>query len=100
MAKHNRFSSDNIIKKCKRIFFSCVVQFFNLFLKKYIITDDNLVLYPLNYNENINQIKKDYDLYLLTIPLKELLSLKISGKYKANENFNKEKIALISKKEN
>ena len=99
LAKHNRFSSDNIIKKCKAIFFSYVVQFFNLFLKKYIITDDNLVLYPLNYKENINQIKKDYDLYLLTIPLKELLSLKISGKYKANENFNKEKIALISKKE-
>ena len=99
LAKHNRFSSDNIIKKCKRIFFYYVVQFFNLFLKKYIITDDNLVLYPLNYNENINQIKKDYDLYLFTIPLKELLSLEISGKYKVKKNFNKEKIALISKKE-
>jgi len=99
LAKHNKFSSDNIIKKCKSIFFLYVVQFFNLFLKKYIITDDNLELHPLNYKENINKIKKDYDLYLLKIPLKELLSLKISGKYKANENFNKEKIALISKKE-
>ena len=94
--KHTYESSDNIIKKLKAIFFKNVVEYVNEFINK-----DKFKLFFLDYKLYVDRLKKEEDLKMLSLPLKELLSLNISTKYGSNKNkdANKEIIESILKEE-
>ena len=53
----------------------------------------------LSYENYINNLKKDNEIILLNMPLKDLVSLDISNKYVSNASFNKEKIEKIIEEE-
>ena len=77
--EHNKYSSDNIIKKIKGYLFAYLVNFINNILDKK--NDDKDKIYKVNY-KFIDQLKKRIDLELLEKSLKELLSLDITSKLK------------------
>lgn len=74
--KHNKYEPDNIIKKCKRILISYMIVHINMYIdkKKY----DSLLDLKYSY---INNLKKDSDLNLLNMQLKDIVSKDISSKY-------------------
>ena len=81
--EHNKFAQDNIIKKCKGIFFSNVID-------------------KLNYEKYVKDLKKENELNLFNTSLKKLASFEASPKYKSkNENTinNSSKIEKILNKE-
>lgn len=91
--KHNKFSSDNLIKKIKSNLFQKLILFVNNMLKnKYKIRELDYIF--------IDTIKKEINLELLEMTIKDLLSKDISPKY---SNFppdsNKKVIETIFEKE-
>lgn len=70
---HNKFSTDNIIRKIKKNFKEYIVSS----NKKYLGNE----LKYLNYNELVSKGDKKANLDLLDMPLREFLSQDISGKY-------------------
>ena len=95
---HNKDSPDNIIKKCKALFFSCVIDY----IQKYL--NDNKIKYKkeikllkLNYTKYVNRLKKEIELELLEKPLKDVASLETSSRYRANKDkdLNKKKIEKV-----
>ena len=88
---HNKYSDDNIIKKIKGHFLKTVILYINDIFK---MKKDGLVI--LNYKKSINQIKKDSDLNILNMPIKDLLSQDITAKFKNKKNdWNKKLIESI-----
>ena len=99
---HKKDSADNIIKKIKTLFFTCVIEYIEIFLKKYKKNyEREIILLKLDYAKYINRLKKDVDLKLLNKPLKYIASLDISKKYhKINDVcWNKKIIEKILEKE-
>lgn len=90
--KHNRKSPDNIIKKVKRYLFKYLIDFVNE-----IISNKNKDIFKsLDYNKNVNKIKKKEDIKLLETTIKDYLYQDISRKYfKTPINHNKKLINLI-----
>ena len=81
---HNKYKSDNIIKKVKTYLFKYLVKYFNAFC------DDSTSVKELNYGNYINHVRKKDNLEYLNMSLKDLLSLEISPKHKHfEENYNK-----------
>ena len=75
-------SSDNIIKKCKGIFFNYIIIYVNLFLKKYALNlQKNFELLNLSYESYVNNLKKENEMNLLNMSLKDFVSLDISSRY-------------------
>ena len=96
--KHGKYESDNIIKKCKGTFISYVVENINIYLDKEKKYEK---LLDLDYSL-ISKIKKDSDLELLNMKLKDLVSKDISSKYKSKLNekdYNKNIINKIIQNE-
>ena len=94
---HNRMSDDNIIRKIKsKLLNYILLNFLNNLL---LILGESNKLLKLDY-KYIKNIKKNFDLKLLKMPLKELYSLNISGKYKKEKNHNKKIIGKIIEKIN
>ena len=96
--KHDKYESDNIIKKCKGTFISYVVENINIYLDKEKKYEK---LLDLDYSL-ISKIKKDSDLELLNMKLKDLVSKDISSKYKSKLNekdYNKNIINKIIQNE-
>ena len=98
--KHDKYESDNIIKKCKNILISYMIKNINIYLdkeKKY------KPLLDLDYSL-ISNIKKDSDLELLSMKLKDIVSKDISSKYKSKfeeKDYNKNIInEIIQNEEN
>ena len=78
---HDKMSPDNIIKKVK----SSIFNFICVFLNNIINLDESYNLYKiqllkLDY-KYINKLKKEQDIELLNMRLKDLLSKDISPKY-------------------
>ena len=97
---HDKNTPDNIIKKCKRIFFKYIIIFINSIVKKYSSNPQrNYEFKKLNYKNYIDNLKKDKEIILLNMPLKDFISLEISRKYCSNIEFNKEKMKKILKDE-
>lgn len=95
--KHNKMSHDNIIKKIKsKILNFILLNFLNKLL---LILEEKEKLIKLD-SKYIKNLKKDFDLKLLKMPLKDLYSLNISDKYKKDKNHNKVIIKGIMKKIN
>jgi hypothetical protein len=92
--EHDKFASDNIIKKIKTEFFKYIVLFINN-----IISTKNLIynhkIYKIDY-ELINRLNREIDLKYLNTTLKDLLSLNVSPKFtKVEPESNKNYIQKI-----
>ncbi len=95
--EHTRDSQDNIIKKCKGIFFSNVIDHINVYIR-----NDEFKLTKLNYDKYVKDLKKENELDLFDTDLINLASFEASPKYKLkNENSfsNSSKIKKILNKE-
>lgn len=94
---HNKFSSDNIIKKIKTNLFNYLIIFINSIIPKEC---KKYSLKKLKY-DYANQLKKDNEINCLNMTLKVLLSLDISPKYTMSDakinKINIEKILDIQK---
>ena len=88
---HDKYKSDNIIKKIKDKLFKSVLKFVNT---KLDLKEENELL-KLDYDEYINKLKRKRDLDLLKMPLKDFLALKISKKYNKDPYYNKKIIDKI-----
>ena len=96
--KHTKSDSDNIIKKAKRLLFEYSIGYINSFIKQN--TKIEIKLLDLDY-KYVDKLKKDYNLKLLNMKLKDFASLNISRKYRSipNKNFNENLIKRILEKE-
>ena len=91
---HDKYKSDNIIKKVKTYLFKYLIKYFNAFC------DDSTSVKELNYDNYINHVRKRDNLEYLNMSLKDLLSLEISSTYKdLEENHNKTTIEELLEKE-
>ena len=98
--KHTKDNPDNIIKKCKGIFFQYIIIYVNLLIKEYKTNkEEKIELLKLNYNKYVNKLKKECELELFEMKLKDLVSFEISDKYKNSKDFNKKKMNKILKEE-
>ena len=98
--KHDKNVPDNIIKKCKRIFFKYIIIFINSLIKTYKTNhQENYEFKNLSYENYVNNLKKVKEIILLNMPLKDLVSLDVSNKYASNASFNKEKMEKILEEE-
>ena len=98
--KHDKNVPDNIIKKCKRIFFKYIIIFINSIIKTHKTNhQENYEFKNLSYENYVNNLKKDKEIILLNMPLKDLVSLDVSNKYASNASFNKEKMEKILEEE-
>ena len=95
--KHNKYSGDNIIRKIKAQLLLYLLKFLNNILNTNN-NNNNKKLLKLD-SKYINQIKKDKDLNLLNMSLKDIYSLDISPIYKyLSTDFNKNIIHKIYEK--
>ena len=106
---HSKNSEDNILKKIRGKFMRSLIIFINLFLNSFLgnkkeqyVTilrnnkkQNNNVNYlkkdlikNLDYSKYINQTKTRKNLDLLKMPLKDILSLKITSKYKSLKRYS------------
>ena len=100
-ANHTRYTQDNIIKKIKAIFFKNSIDYINNYLNRYKQVYKNIIyLRHLNY-AYVDKLKKDYDLLLLSMPLKYFASLDISSNFSSisDKQFNRKLIIDILEKE-
>ena len=95
MNVHDRMVPDNIIKKIKSIIFKYILTFLNNLLKKG--TNFKITFLNLDYKKYINKLNISFEKELLSMKLKDLLSLDISSKYKKKEDNNKATIETIEK---
>ena len=98
---HTRNDVDNIMKKCKNTLFHNVIEYVALIVNS-LKSDqkEEFLLLNLSY-EYIDILKKDNELALFKMKLKDLVSLDISSKYSLIEDkeFNKKNINKILKEE-
>ena len=114
--QHNKESPDNIIKKIKsKILETYLLNFMNSLLSKAIINkeiinpyfkknidekDKENLIKKIDYKQIVDSMKKESNLELLRLSLKDLLSKNISAKYSTlSRDFNKKIIDEISLKE-
>ena len=91
---HDKYKDDNIMKKLKTKLFEFVVKYVNIFCQEY-----KVILKELNYKKYINHLRKKENIKFLHSPLKDLLSLEVSPRYKDNDiNSNKNDISMILEK--
>ena len=95
IGKHNKYSADNIKKKNKRILFSNIIDYSNMFINKYKTNcEQKGELLYLNYKKYVNNLTKNKEIALLKMKLKDLLSLEVTKKKKSNSDkyFNRNNI--------
>ena len=99
--KHNKDSHDNILKKCKRVLFDSNIEHTNLIINAYkSIKQEKFELKKLNYYKYINKLKKEDDIKLLNMKLKDFVSLEISAKiWKSDKDYNQKIIQKILEEE-
>jgi hypothetical protein len=111
--KHNKESPDNIIKKIKsKLLETYLLNFINSLLSNAIINkeiinpyskinidekDKEKLIKKIDYKQIVDNMKKESNLELLRLSLKDLLSKDISSKYSTlSKDFNKNIIDVIS----
>jgi len=100
--KHDKNTPDNIIKKCKRIFFEYTVIYINYIIKNYRLNKQkDFDFKKLDYKKNVDSLKKDEEMKLFNMPLKDVVSLEISSKYSLTDDkkINKQKMKIILEEE-
>ena len=100
---HDKYKSDNIIKKIKSKFFEYLVTFINKILETYNAgrkKKDFIIIKNLYYKKYISDITIKDNLKYLYQTLKDLLSQEISHRFKNDDiNFNKKNISKILEEE-
>ena len=82
LGEHNKFSDDNLSRKCKHVIIDNLISLINNLIKKYYDdNDDKNQLLKINQRQIIIS-KVDYNKNFLKKQLKDILSDKISSKYK------------------
>ena len=95
--EHNKYSEDNIIKKIKSKLLLYPLQFLNNLLESNNNSQKTYRLYKLNY-KYIKRLKKEIDLNIFKMSLKDLYSLEITPTYKnISKHHNKNVINDIIK---
>jgi len=98
MNVHNRMVPDNIIKKIKAKIFKYLLFFMNNLLKKGT-NNRHITFLNLDYKKYINKLNISFEKELLSMKLKDLLSLDLSSKYKdENKDNNKDILKIIENK--
>ncbi len=95
---HDRKAPDNIIKKIKAITFNYILTFLNNLLKN--ATKSNIKFIKINY-KYVNMLNRNFEFQLLSMKLKDLLSLEMSPKYIktiGEEHYNQQIIEVIEKR--
>ena len=90
--KHTKNTSDNILKKCKRVLFDNIIAHSNSYINKYKKKrKEYFELQKLNYKQYIDKLKKEDEIKLFSLKLKDFVSLKINAKcsLKFSEDYNK-----------
>ena len=92
---HNKMSPDNIIIKIKGLIFNCILAFLNNIIK---LSDESFRLYnvkllKLNY-KYVNTLKREQEIELLNMTLKDIFSKDISPKNKLKYPKNHNKIVI------
>lgn len=96
--EHDRYYSDNIIKKIKAKIFDCLFKFINKMIYKN--DGEGIQLLKNNY-KYIDQLNRKINLVLFEMPLIDLFSLEVSGKYKLkSKDFNAKMINEILQEKN
>ena len=73
--------------KIIRIILLNLIRYSNLFINKYKRNiEREIILQNLNYKDYIDNLKKDNNIKILNMPLKELLSFDITTRCKSNIN--------------
>ena len=93
--KHDKNAPDNIIKKCKRIFFENAIIYINFIIKIFGLNQQkDFEFKKLDYKKNVDTLKKDEEMKLFNMPLKDVVSLEISSKYSLtnDKDTNKQKM--------
>ena len=100
---HNKMSPDNIVKKIKASIFNFILAFLNNIIN---LSDESYRLYnvellKLDY-KYVKTLKKEQEIELLNMTLKDIFSKDISPKYKSkfHKNYNKQIIENVLKKFN
>ena len=92
---HKKDCPDNIIKKIKAFLFSSVIEYVQDYINiNKIKINEKIKLLTLDY-KNVNKLEKKFNLEILNQPLKDLISRKISSKYKSHQDFNKNIIKKV-----
>ena len=89
---HDKNIPDNILKKCKRILFDKIIVHANSCINTYKSNhEEYFELEKLNYKKYINNLKKEKEMELFNMKIKDFVSLEISAKscWKFNKNYNK-----------
>ena len=95
--EHNKYSENNIIIKIKSKLLLYALQFLNKLLKNNNNRKNTYKLYKLDYKYS-QRLKKEEDLKILDMSLKDIFSFDISSKYKHKSyKFNKNTIKKIIK---
>ena len=99
--KQDENSHDNILKKCKRVLFDSNIEHINLVINAYkSIKQKKFELKKLNYYKYINKLKKEDEIKLLNMKLKDFVSLEISAKiWKSDKDYNQKIIQKILEEE-
>ena len=93
---HDEFAGDNIIKKAKGFFLKYNIKFLN---SLFDMKKGKERFINLDYKNCINKIKKEEELKILDLSIKQLVSQKITSKFKKKEkDWNKKLIASLEKK--
>ena len=93
--KHDKNAPDNIIKKCKRIFFENAIIYINFIIKIFGLNQQkDFEFKKLDYKKNVDTLKKYEEMKLFNMPLKDVVSLEISSKYNLtnDKDTNKQKM--------
>ena len=99
---HDKNISDNIIKKIKSKLFEKILQFINNILNSIQINfyEKKKILKDIDY-KYINRLNKEFDLNLLNTSIKDLLSFKVSDKFRCiDKDFNKNLIKELMNRKN
>jgi len=98
--KHDKFSSDNIIKKIKIKLVSYLIIFVNTIISRRTNEQIENCIKKVKYKAYAESLKKDKNIEDLQMAIKGILSYDISDKYsslKKEKDYNKNKLESISK---
>ena len=99
---HDKNTPDNILKKFKRVFFDNIIIYTNSYIINYKSKNqENFELKKLNYSKYINKLKKENEMKLFNMKLKDFVSLEINAKssLKFDKNYNKIIMKKVLKEE-
>ena len=100
LGKHNKFSDDNILRKCKHAVLNSILNFINKKIKTVYSYEDEMILkekklLKLKQNQSINS-KANYNKTFINKTIKEIFSENISSKYSRHPpSHNKDIIKML-----